>query len=356
MAKALNVVAHPAFLAAAISLSTFAQASALPEMEPRSPEGATVHQPAPPEGTLAPAEQKFPGSSPRFALTLAGGGARGAAHVGVLKVLEAEGLHPDFVAGSSIGAVIGALYCAGVPVSEIERMFLDGRIKKAFLPRPLAWQVMKYLPTYAVERIIHKDAPVGLYSGQALNKFMRCSLPPGCQRIEQFPRAFAAIATNLLDTRVAWLSEGSAADAVQASSAVPGIYSPVKYKNTRFIDGGVRANLPTTPALEDGNTVVVAVRLYPSLTAARPQNFRTIKTFYDRVLGMLMAEVESNGTKEADVVVEPDIGNLPIYSFDAASERKAIAEGEVAARKVIPEIRRRLLETSGTASQGANFR
>ena len=124
-------------------------------------------------------------------------------------------------------------------------------------------------------------------------------------------------------------------------------------KTLQLLDGGIRANLPTTPALSGRKNVVVAVRLYPSLTAATPDSFRTLKTFYDRVLGMLMAEVECNGTKDADVVIEPSIGNLPIYGFDRQSDMRAIAAGEAAARKMIPEIRRRLQEANGTFAQDA---
>ncbi|MGH7194688.1 MAG: patatin-like phospholipase family protein, partial [Candidatus Saccharimonadales bacterium] len=149
-----------------------------------TPPGGTVQQPAPPEGSIAPAQQKLPGARPKIALTLAGGGARGAAHIGVLKVFEAYGIHPDFVSGASAGAIVGALYCAGVPVSRIEQLFLDGSVKKAFLPVPLPLKTALYVPAYLAQRLVGRKPPLGIYSGTGIRKLMERALPPDRMQIE----------------------------------------------------------------------------------------------------------------------------------------------------------------------------
>lgn len=311
--------------------------------------GVDVKQPAAPEAP--PGQSVLPPRRPKLALTLAGGGARGAAHIGVLKVLERAGLRPDFVTGSSIGAVVGGLYSAGVPVSEIERLFLNGEVGKAFMPSPLKWQVAKYVPSYICQRVLLRHPKIGLYSGDSIANFVDRHLPPNRRRIEDFPISFAAISTNLVDTRPVWLTKGDAAQAMRASASLPGIYRPTNIKGEELVDGGVRANLPTESAAATGAPIIIGVRLYGTLQAQTPGNFCKIFEYGDRVLSIFLAEAESKATESADVLLEPDVGSMHVYDFDTASVRKAIAAGEQAALKELPKIRALLRVSEGTASQ-----
>ena len=293
------------------------------------------------DGELRTQPPNFSGR-PKIALTLAGGGARGAAHIGALKVLEAAGIRPDFITGSSIGAVVGSLYAAGVPISRIEELFLNGELKKAFLPSSLTMQSVKYFPVYGLKRAFHRYPPVGMYSGEGIAKFISRNLPPGRQNVEEFPIPFTAIATNVLDTRPVWITKGDAAQIVRASASVPFIYKPVKFGSQELVDGGVRANLPTAPAAAVGAPIIVAVRLHGTLEAQSSRSFRTVFSFADRILSMLLAEVESKETSNADVLIEPDVGDMHLYSFDRESQEKAIAAGEAATRTILPKLRQRL--------------
>lgn len=303
-----------------------------------------------PEGSMFPVISRMPGSHPKLALTLAGGGGRGAAEVGVLKVLEQAGLRPDFVAGSSMGAFVGALYCAGVPISTIENMYLDGEMKKAFEPIPLDLAAAKFLPGFCIRRLLGGKPSIALYSGRSIATLLRRHLPPNRMYIEQFPRPFAAIATNIMDTHPVWMTSGYAPEVVRASSSVPGIYKPVKAGPMWLADGGIRSNLPTRPANALGARVVVAVRMYATLKGAPPGSFRTVHTFTDRILSMLLSAIEADGTGGADVVIDPDIGNMPMYDFDPCDAKAAIAAGEAAARKMLPEIRRKLQEATAASA------
>lgn len=323
---------------------------------PVLPAGTRVHQTSGTAATTKPdANPAMSTERPRLTLILAGGGARGAVHIGVLKVLEAEGIHPASVTGSSVGSMIGALYSAGVPISRIEEMALNGELKKAYMPTPLLLQTAKFVSSYSAKRLLFMKPAIAVYSGKSIETFMNRNLPPNRRRIEQFPLHFSAIATNDLDTRPVWISQGDAAQAVRASSAVPVMYAPVQLNGKSLIDGGVRANLPTDKAPTANAPIVVAVRCYSDLEAVKDQkSLNTVYCYADRVVALLFAEVEAKATANADIVIEPKIGSMHIYSFDRGSMQEAIAAGEAATRKLIPQIKNRLQMTDGTAMVAPN--
>lgn len=275
---------------------------------------------------------------PHFALILAGGGARGAAHIGVLKVLEREGLKPDIVCGSSVGAVIGALYCAGVPVAKIESLMLKRKIAKALMPLPIQIQTILYAPTFTTMRLLRLKPSIGLYSGASIAGFINKNMPSSVKRIEDMSIPFAVIATNLLDTRPLWICEGNVGEAVRASTAMPFVYKPCKIGDKVLVDGGVRNNLPTDPARAAGADVIVAVQLHSSLGAKEEKEFRTLLGYSDRIMSMLMAEIESKNVGEADILIEPKIEDDHLYAFRYESMKQAIAAGEAAANKMLPQI------------------
>lgn len=274
-----------------------------------------------------------------FALTLAGGGARGAAHIGVLKVLEAEGLRPDFVAGNSVGAMIGGLYAAGVPVSEIERLALSGELKKAYFPSYRKVQAVTYFGPYALARAVLIHPQIGLYSGKSLSKFVSKHLPQGVTNMEQTPIPFSCAAVDLTTTKAVWLSKGSIADAIRASNSAPGFFRPVKVGEQVLVDGGVRANLPTEIAEAKGAPAVVAVRLQAYLEKVDQKQYDTIMDYGDRITSILLAEIENKAVDKADIIIEPKIAYMKMSSFNRDEMAAAIKQGEIAARKALPKIR-----------------
>lgn len=315
-------------------------------------DGPTVKQPAAPAGVQDVEQQAMHRGRPRIALSLGGGGGRGAAHVGVLKVLEEAGIKPDFVAGSSIGAVIGSLYCAGVPVSRIEELTLNGELRKGLMPSGLKWQAAKSIPRYVLLRTLQLHPAIGLYSGKSIQKFIERNVPPDERNIENLRIPFAAIATNIVDTRPVWISKGSVAEAVRASASIPFVYQTAKVNGKILMDGGIRENLPTEPALATGAPLIIAVKLNSSLDAQPEKRFRNFLDYSDRILSILMAEIESKTSSEADVLIEPNIADTSTYSFKSEELRKAMLAGEEAARKMLPEIQRKMLRTYGTATSG----
>ncbi|CAN5379044.1 hypothetical protein BH10CYA1_BH10CYA1_20850 [soil metagenome] len=285
-----------------------------------------------------------------FALTLAGGGARGAAHIGVLKVLEAEGIRPDFVAGSSIGAMIGGLYAAGVPVSEIERLALSGELKKAYFPSNRKLQTVSYFGPYFLARAVLIHPQIGLFSGKSLAKFVEKHLPKGVTNLEQMPIPFSCAAVDLTTTRAVWLSKGSIADAIRASNSAPGFFRPVKVGEQTLVDGGVRANLPTEIAAAKGAPRVVAVRLQAYLEKVNQKEYDTMMDYGDRISSILLSEIENKAADKADILIEPKVSYMKMSSFKKKELAAAIQSGEIAARKMLPQIRACQVEQAVNAS------
>lgn len=305
-------------------------------------EEGIVPQPVSPAGTLGVGGVRLQ-CAPTMALTLAGGGARGAAHIGVLKVLEKEGIRPDFISGSSIGAMFGALYAAGVPACELERLSLNGELKKAFFPRNRHLQSLLYGTRYALQRLTFVMKPkIGLYSGKSLEKFVAANLPCGVTRMEDLKIPMAITAIDLVDTRPVWVTRGNIARAVRASSSIPFFYRPINGAGRSLVDGGIRENLPTQIAEAAGAPVVVAVKLHSYLEKQPKSEFDTIFDYADRVTSIIMAEIEGKAVANADVLVEPKVQFMNIHSFNRNDMARAIAAGEQAAIEALPEIKRRL--------------
>lgn len=278
-------------------------------------------------------------SSGRFALTLAGGGARGAAHVGVLKVLEQEGLRSDFICGNSAGAMIGGLYAAGVPVSEIEKLVLSREFQKAFFPSNRKVQVFTYGLKYALARSVLLHPAIGIYSGKSIANFVEKNLPSGVTNIEDTKIPFAAAAVDLLTTKAVWLHEGNLSMAIRASNSVPGFYRPVQVGEHLLVDGALKTNLPTQIAEKEGLPSVVAVRLQAYLGRVEKKEYDTILDYGDRLTAIMLAGCELQGAADADILIEPKLPYMKLTDYHKEELENAIAEGEKATRKILSKLK-----------------
>lgn len=278
-------------------------------------------------------------SRPKLALVLAGGGARGLAHIGVLKVLEREGIHVDFISGTSVGALIGSLSAAQLSAHDIEAIALDGKLGKAFFPRAAVIQEIVYLPSYVCLRVLQLKPALGLYSGKSIAKFVRKNIPAQYKNIEQLPTPFVAVSVDLSTGAKFVHSKGNIAKAVQASCSVPFLYRPVKDGSRYMVDGGISSNLPTAPAEATG-AIVLAVRLHGYTEKESRNKFDTTLEFADRVTSILMASVEEKSITSADILIEPKVEKFDLGAFKREEMLEAIAAGETAALAALPDIRR----------------
>lgn len=255
-----------------------------------------------------------PPRKPRIGLALGGGAARGFAHVGVIKTLENQGIAVDLVVGTSAGAVVGALYANGLTAFDLQRLAIQMDES-----RLTDWTLL--------ER--------GWLKGEALARFINQEV--GGKPLEGLPRRFACTATDIQNGELVLFQRGNTGQAVRASAAVPGVFSPVTLNGRDYVDGGLVAPVPAREARSMGADLVIAVDI-----SARPSGRKGVSG-----IDLLLDTISTMGgaiareqLKEADVVIRPAIQRLSATHFEQRHE--AILEGEQAAQAVLPLIRERL--------------
>jgi NTE family protein len=251
--------------------------------------------------------------SPAFGLALSGGAARGIAHVAVLDVLEREGVPIHAIAGTSAGSVVGALYCAGMPLMEIRRILVDTKwtdILKFTFPRQ------------------------GLISSEGIYRFMEAILPVKKFSSLLFP--FAAVATDLRTGEKVNITTGSIARAVQASCSLPVVFTPTEINRRILVDGGVTSQIPVRTVREElGANKVIAVNVnYNSLEMDRFDSMIRIAAHLSALWASRNARVEE---KLADVLVNVNARGIPL--FDLSKAKELLKRGTKAAEDMLPEIK-----------------
>jgi NTE family protein len=273
----------------------------------------------------APAE---PTARPKVCLVLSGGGARGAAHVGVLRVLEELRVPVDCITGTSMGSIVGAAYASGTPLDEMERTLasLSTRLLFKDLP-PREERAVRLKRDDAtnlapIEIGIHDDGevllPKGLVSGVQLESVLRrLSKVRGFQRFDELPIPFRAVATDLVSGKPVVLSQGELAGAMRASMSVPGAIEPVRLEGRLLVDGGLTDNLPVDVARSMGADIVIAVNLGTPLLKA--ESLTTILSVTDQMVNILTEQnVQASlaSLKPTDVLVLPQLGDFSAANFD----------------------------------------
>ncbi len=259
----------------------------------------------------------------KLGLALSGGATRGLAHIGVLQAFEESGLRPDYLSGTSIGAFAAALYAFGVPVPEIRR------IGQGMTPVRVS--------TLKLSRF-------ALFSNEELGKLVLSAI--GKARIEDAPIPLAIIATDISSGEKVVLRKGEVAPAVMASSAVAGIYLPIRVDGKMLMDGGIIEDVPVSPLRPMGAGVVVAVNL------SAERKYRVPEDIIDVLLNAFDIAIDENTkeqVKNADLVIEP---RLSLFRrMDVKQIDELIAEGRRAALEAIPRIRAALERPLDEASR-----
>jgi NTE family protein len=251
---------------------------------------------------------------PKIGLVLGGGAARGFVHIGVIKVLEAQGIVPNFIVGTSAGAIVGALYASGLNGFELQKVALD------------------------VEENQFSDWSLpdrGVLKGEALQNFVNKAV--GNRPLEKLPRTLAVVATDLANGEAVAFRTGNTGMAVRASAAVPGVFQPTRINGRDYVDGGLVSPVPVRTARDMGADFIIAVDI-----SARPRDGRThssvdmlLQTF--AIMGQTLGRYE---TATADIVIRPQISDLAATDFN--SRHKAVLEGEKAATAMLVELKAKL--------------
>ncbi|MBX9667438.1 MAG: patatin-like phospholipase family protein [Candidatus Obscuribacterales bacterium] len=278
----------------------------------------------------------------RVALVLGGGGTRGAAHVGVLKVLKEEKIPIDLVVGTSMGAIVGGFYCAGLPLERIEKMFVDRSLMRAYMTVPLLVRLIT-VPIMTMPRLVYHPYD-GLYWGIRFRRFLNSKLPDNEKHIQDLIIPYAAVAVDLTDGQPHVITSGRLSYAMQASSAVPGLRKPVQIYDQLFVDGGVLENVPVEQATELGADIIIAVNVDERMERVPLKTFRRMGSVSSRVVTMQLELLDREHLNKACAIIHPDVNGIGLLSTKKRDAVTAIERGEQAAREALPQIRRCLTD------------
>jgi NTE family protein len=274
-----------------------------------APPPVVAHSPSPPPPLPVP-----PPKPPRIGLALGGGAARGFAHIGVIQVLEEQGLRPQLVVGTSAGSLVAALYASGKSGTELA-VLARGMDESALTDWTFPGR--------------------GLIRGESLAKYVRSQT--GGLTIEQMRLPLGIVATDLADGQPILFQRGDVGTAVRASSAVPAMFEPVKIGTHEYVDGGLSSPVPVRFARQMGAELVIAVDISspPDGNATGDAVRMLMQTF--AIMGKSINRLE---LKDADVVMRPTLAG--VSSSDFTVRLKAIQSGREAALAMLPALRNRV--------------
>lgn len=271
--------------------------------------GEPVRPTPPPAPTVVPQAKPV-----KIGIALGGGAAKGFAHIGVIKMLEANGFEPAVVAGTSAGSVVGALYASGMDAFQMQ--------SKAV----------------ALDEASIRDVRLfsgGLVQGQKLQDYVNEQVAN--RPAERLKKPFAAVATQLETGERAIFVRGNVGQAVRASSSIPGVFEPVKIGGRNYIDGGVVSPVPVDAARQLGADFVIAVDISSKASGKAPTDMLGIVNQSISIMGQRLGEQE---LARADIVIRPKV--LDIGAADFSQRGTAILEGEKAAMAAMPQIRAKI--------------
>lgn len=259
----------------------------------------------------------------KIGLALGGGGARGLAHIGVLKVLAKAGIDIDMIAGSSMGSIIGACYALGKEMEEVEKIILEFTSK-----RKIASLIDFGFSNGSVMKGKKSYDFLASYIGDAT--FAKSNIP------------FSVVATNLNSGEEKIFNRGKIMDAIKASSCVPGIFPPVKIGKDYFIDGGVVNPTPVDVVKEMGADVIIAVDLVMSkhVNFENPSMFTTLMQSYEIIRNQAIKLKQKSSLARA-IIIKPEARSLT-DSFKFHNIKKFIKSGEDATMKALPDIKEKI--------------
>jgi NTE family protein len=284
-------------------------------------------------GTAACTTPPPPAERPpaKIAFALGGGAARGFAHVGVIKALEAQGISADIVVGTSAGSVVGALYASGLNGFQIQELSMDMGVE----------QVLDGSGMYQciAETMISNKR--GCIKGQALQDFVNRNVHG--LTMEKLNKTFAAVATNLKTGEMIVFRSGNTGMAVRASSSVPVFFEPVTINGQEYVDGGLVAPVPSSVARSLGADFVIAVDI-----SDRPQDKSTagIADIMMQTFSIFGQTINRHEHSSADIVIRPVTYGLP--STDVSGRNKAVLEGEKAVAAILTELKAKLAKLNET--------
>jgi NTE family protein len=260
--------------------------------------------------TYAVGAERPPTERPRVGLALAGGFARGIAHVGVLRALKNAGIPIDVVAGTSVGALIGACYCAGVPLDEMQRIATTTTFA----------DFGRWTPSW-----------LGLATNQRMEKYLERFTP--VKTFEELTTPLAIAATDINAGISVYYTRGLIGPALRGSCAYPGLFVPIQFEDRTLVDGFLTSPVPVEGTLLLGADIIIAVYL----EAGSTEKPRTAADVISRSFSIIQRHADLAWRQQADVIIEPDV--KPFVWDDFTRTNELVAVGEAAAEAALPQIR-----------------
>jgi NTE family protein len=272
------------------------------------------------------------GGKRKIGLALSGGAARGLAHIGVLRVLREEGIPIDMVAGTSAGAVMGAVYASGQDIERMVEHALDA-----------GWKRLAPLIDPSIPK-------TGFIKGRKITRLLS-SYVGGNIRFSDLKIPFACVATDIDTGEEVVIKSGLVLEALRATISIPGIFTVVKREGRNLVDGGLTTPVPVHVVRQMGADFIIAVNVNPDISnRTGGVSRKRIEAHKEPNIFQVMMQsiyittysLARNNLIDADIVIEPDLSNIGAGDFQKAGE--LISQGQQAARAAMPEIRRKLGE------------
>ncbi len=278
-------------------------------------------KPTPPPAPVVPP----PVVKLRIGLALGGGAAKGFAHIGVIKMLEANGIRPDVVSGTSAGSVVGALYASGMDPFQMQEQ------------------------AFALDESRIRDVRLfsgGVVQGQKLQDYVNQLVKN--RPLDKLDKPFAVVSTQLETGQRTVFVRGNTGQAVRASSSIPGVFEPVEINGKHYVDGGVVSPVPVDAARELGADVVIAVDISTKADGTNPQGMVNIVGKSISIMGQKLGEQE---LARADIVIRPKVSQIGAADFE--QKNQAIMEGERATLAAMSAIKAKIAQVQAARQQQA---
>lgn len=305
----------------------------------------------------------------KLVLALGGGGTRGAAHVGALRVLTKNGIKIDAIVGTSIGAIVGGFYCSGLSADDIEQILLKKSFLRSYLTVPIPVRIMA-VPIFFIPHLFGYHPYDGLYRGNRFRNYVNSQVQVDNKAIEALPIKYGAVCSDLLTAQPYIIRGGDLGRAIQASSAIPALRQPVPFDLANpnnmaikdgdanmalLVDGGIQANLPVEQAKDlaqelgkENEVAVIAINIDEPFETENGKTFRKIGSVSKRVINMMLASVDRSQTGLAQLIIQPRTNGIAVLSTKTSDVKLAIKAGETATELAMPSVRALLYPKSQT--------
>ncbi|MDD4373661.1 MAG: patatin-like phospholipase family protein [Bacteroidales bacterium] len=282
---------------------------------------------------------------PRLGLVLSGGGAKGFAHIGAIKVFEEAGLKFDFIGGTSMGSIIGGLYSLGYHPDTMVKIIssqnwsnlMSDRIPRQFIPIEEKFNADRFVATFPIKRR-RLQMRQGMYNGQLIELLLAHYTSQSYKHyyFKDFPVPFICIGADLENGTSVLLDRGVLHKALRASMSIPSYFTPVRYNDRYLVDGGVVNNYPVADVKEMGADLIVGVDVQSGLR--HPEQLNSLVKIMNQVIAFYRMEANKQGVEQTDIYVKPDLGTYDVMSFN--ENDTIIKLGEAAARKLLPQLKK----------------